>query len=342
MAERRGFIALGELYDYSQQVVFRHEQTLSKPKSDRMNLLKATHAHFGQIFMLYSDPAQMAEKILFSAAGSPEGEVTDEYGVSHRISRISDANTINILLSAMADKKLIIADGHHRYETALAYSKTKTPATAAPGTERNTYSLPQPPFPEAAVMMTFVNMDSEGLVILPTHRVVFGLEGFSAQSLEEKAKPYFEVERLQETEPKLLQDRLTPRRQDGNCVSGGDRGRQPASEGQTRCHRQGSERNIRSPAATRRYPASLAGSGKAAGDYAGSHPGAAQSPLHPRGRRGDGTGGKGRSECGFPDESRDHAAASRNRLCRRRDAAEIHRFLPQAAERACDLCLGLR
>ncbi len=209
VVERRGFIALGELYDYSQQVVFRHEQTLSKPKSDRMNLLKATHAHFGQIFMLYSDPAQMAEKILFSAAGSPEAEVTDEYGVSHRISRVSDPNTINILLSAMADKKLIIADGHHRYETALAYSKVQAPATAAPGTERNSYSLPQPPYPEAAVMMTFVNMDSEGLVILPTHRVVFGLEGFSVQSLQEKAKPYFDVEKLEETEPKLLQARLT-------------------------------------------------------------------------------------------------------------------------------------
>ena len=133
VVERRGFIALGELYDYSQQVVFRHEQTLSKPKSDRMNLLKATHAHFGQIFMLYSDPAQMAEKILFSAAGSPEGEVTDEYGVSHRISRVSDPNTINILLSAMEDKKLIIADGHHRYETALAYSKLHVPAKTVPG-----------------------------------------------------------------------------------------------------------------------------------------------------------------------------------------------------------------
>ena len=207
--ERRGFIALGELYDYSQHVVFRHEQTLSKPKSDRMNLLKATHAHFGQIFMLYSDPAQMAEKILFKAATAPDAEVTDEYGVVHSISRVSDPNTINILLSAMADKKLIIADGHHRYETALAYSKAHAPASPAAGKESNSYSLPQPPYPEAAVMMTFVNMDSEGLVILPTHRVVFGLENFSAADFTEKAKPYFDVEKLADAEAADLQATLT-------------------------------------------------------------------------------------------------------------------------------------
>jgi hypothetical protein len=69
--ERRGFIALGKLHDYAEQVVFRHEQTLSKPKSDRLNLLKATHAHFGQIFMLYSDPAGSVEKILYDGNGPP-------------------------------------------------------------------------------------------------------------------------------------------------------------------------------------------------------------------------------------------------------------------------------
>ena len=117
--ERRGFIALGKLHDYSEQVVFPHEQTLSKPKSDRLNLLKATHAHFGQIFMLYSDPAGSVEKILYDGSGPAEAEVTDEYGVLHSLWRISDPATIRLLTTAMADKKLIIADGHHRYETAL-------------------------------------------------------------------------------------------------------------------------------------------------------------------------------------------------------------------------------
>jgi uncharacterized protein (DUF1015 family) len=192
--ERRAFIALGELCDYSQQVVFRHEQTLSKPKSDRLNLLRATRSHFGQIFMLYSDPALTAEKILFSGKTAPEIEVTDEYGVTHRVWKVSDMSTINILLGAMEDKKLIIADGHHRYETALKYSLEHAPPTVA-RTERNlANTTPQPPYPEAAVMMTFVNMDSAGITILPTHRVVFGLKDFTPAAFLEKAKEFFNVQ----------------------------------------------------------------------------------------------------------------------------------------------------
>jgi uncharacterized protein (DUF1015 family) len=194
--ERRAFIALGELCDYGQQVVFRHEQTLSKPKSDRLNLLRATRAHFGQIFMLYSDPALTAEKILFSGSMAPEIEVTDEYGVTHRVWKVNDISTINILLGAMEDKKLIIADGHHRYETALGYMLDQGPRPVA-RTERNlANTIPQPPFPEAAVMMTFVNMDSAGIVILPTHRVVFGLKEFSPASFLDRAKQFFDVQQV--------------------------------------------------------------------------------------------------------------------------------------------------
>ncbi len=88
-------------------------------------------------------------------------------------------STINILLGAMEDKKLIIADGHHRYETALGYMRDQAPRNVSPArSETWPTPLPQPPFPEAAVMMTFVNMDSAGITILPTHRVVFGLKDF--------------------------------------------------------------------------------------------------------------------------------------------------------------------
>ena len=193
--ERRGFIAIGKLQEYSDQVVFRHEQTLSKPKSDRLNLLKATHAHFGQIFMLYSDPAGSVEKILYDETGPAEAEVTDEYGVLHRLWRVSDPGAINLLTTAMDDKKLIIADGHHRYETALNYAKQHTP-TETGSTEHNPNELPQPPYPEAAVMMTFVNMDSDGLVILPTHRVVHGLKGFDPVAFRTKAEEFFVVDAL--------------------------------------------------------------------------------------------------------------------------------------------------
>ena len=206
--ERRGFIALGGLHDYAEKVVFRHEQTLSKPKSDRLNLLKATHAHFGQIFMLYSDPAGSVEKILYDGAGPAEAEVTDEYGVLHRLWKVSDPAAINLLTTAMADKKLIIADGHHRYETALNYSKEHAPA-ASLKTESSTSQLPQPPYPEAAVMMTFVNMDSDGLVVLPTHRVVHSLSSFDPAAFVRAAEEFFMVEALQAAEASNYIDTLT-------------------------------------------------------------------------------------------------------------------------------------
>ncbi len=120
MAERRGFIALGKVEDYAAGVVFRHEQTLSKPKADRLNLLRATRAHFGQIFMLYSDPGGEVERGL-GQEGSPEIDVRDAYGVQHQVRPVSDESVVRLACSKMRDKKLIIADGHHRYETALNY-----------------------------------------------------------------------------------------------------------------------------------------------------------------------------------------------------------------------------
>ena len=205
--ERRGFIALGKLHDYAEGVVFRHEQTLSKPKSDRLNLLKATRAHFGQIFMLYSDPGGTVEGILYDGSGPADAEITDEYGVLHRVWRISDPSAINMLTTAMADKKLIIADGHHRYETALNFSKEHAPA-GEPKPEFGANHLPQPAFPEAAVMMTFVNMDSDGLVILPTHRVVHSLAAFDSAEFVKKAGEFFTIDPLPEGEASTLLETL--------------------------------------------------------------------------------------------------------------------------------------
>src|SRR3984957_6236178 len=217
--ERRGFIALGHLYDYADKVVYRHEQTFPKHKSDRLALFKATRAYCEQIYMLYSDPAFTAEKLIFGASG-PNGPdtapadlaITDEYNVVHRVWKISDPNIINLLLTAMADKKLIIADGHHRYETSVAYAKERSaqlklpfkqpipgdehgsPSVIADGDTRST--LPTPTFPEAAMMMTFVNMDAPGITILPTHRVVHGLPSFSSPDFVTKASAYFNVKEL--------------------------------------------------------------------------------------------------------------------------------------------------
>jgi uncharacterized protein (DUF1015 family) len=114
----------------------------------------------------------------------------------------------------MADKKLIIADGHHRYETALNYSKEHA-AVRSPSSEHSPAELPHPPYPEAAVMMTFVNMDSDGLVILPTHRVVHSLEGFEPNAFAVAAKGFFEVEALPEADASSYLETL--KAQDGTA-----------------------------------------------------------------------------------------------------------------------------
>lgn len=208
--ERRGFIALGHLYDYADKVVFRHEQTFPKHKSDRMSLFKATRAYCEQIYMLYSDPAFTAEKLIFGVNGL-NGEdsrpadlaITDEYGVVHKVWKLTDPTLINLLVTAMADKKLIIADGHHRYETSVAYAKERSAQLKLPLNQPRDEDeklspghLPAPPFPEAAMMMTFVNMDAPGITILPTHRVVHGLEGFSSPDFITRASAYFDIKEL--------------------------------------------------------------------------------------------------------------------------------------------------
>jgi len=207
--ERRGFIALGHLYDYADKVVYRHEQTFPKHKSDRMALFKATRAYCEQVYMLYSDPGFTAEKLIFGASRDGKDTrpadlaITDEYGVVHRVWKITDPSLINLLLTAMADKKLIIADGHHRYETSVAYAKERSAQLKLPLNEPldpeekvSPSHLPTPPFPEAAMMMTFVNMDAPGITILPTHRVVVGLEDFSSPDFITKASEYYAVEEL--------------------------------------------------------------------------------------------------------------------------------------------------
>ena len=248
--ERRGFIALGQLYDYADRVVFRHEQTFPKYKSDRLALFKAIRAYPEQIYMLYSDPGFTAEHLLFD---TPDGksrpadlEIVDEYEVVHRVWKVADPILIGKVLENMSGRQLIIADGHHRYETSVGYmheraaelgldasapvqSRLAEPAGApgersfarrdggeAPphssqtgdfgpgkveteGTGLSTPDLPQPPFPEAAMMMTFVNMDAPGITILPTHRVLFGLPGFNGRVFASNAGRLFEVEEIPST-----------------------------------------------------------------------------------------------------------------------------------------------
>jgi uncharacterized protein (DUF1015 family) len=203
--ERRGFIGLGRIEDYSAGVVYRHEQTLAKPKADRLELLRATRAHFGQLFMLYSDPGREIDGVLGSS-GPPDMEVRDEYGVLHQVWKTADPGVIELVRGKMRDKKLIIADGHHRYETALTYRNERramAASTSAGGVPRERAaedSLIRSAGPGLApydlVMMTFINMDAPGLVILPTHRLVHSLASFSSEALQQGARDHFRVQDL--------------------------------------------------------------------------------------------------------------------------------------------------
>ena len=187
LAERRGIIALGRIHNYSDGVVFRHEQTHTKPRADRLNLLRATKAHFGQIFMLYSDPQnEIAALLQARTEQEPETSVLDEYETLHRLWRVDHPAIIAALQAKMHDKKLLIADGHHRYETALAYrdERRAQAGTADPAT------------PYEYVMMTLVPMESPGLVILPTHRIVHGLPDFDRERMLESAGRFFDIDRI--------------------------------------------------------------------------------------------------------------------------------------------------
>ena len=185
---RKGFIALGAVEDYSANIVYRHERTLAGPKKDRLELLRHTHAHCELIFMLYPDAEGAIDALLDQAAASaPLGEVTDEYGTVHRIWKIAGAESAGLSIQQiMADKKLLIADGHHRYETAMAF-RNENPDL--PGADR--------------VAMAFVNMHSPDLRILATHRLVSGLSAERADEFLRAAAVDFKVAEIDSA------DRLT-------------------------------------------------------------------------------------------------------------------------------------
>ncbi|HWG59635.1 MAG TPA: DUF1015 domain-containing protein [Candidatus Acidoferrales bacterium] len=180
---RTGFIALGRVEDYDAQVVFRHERTLSAPKADRIELLRHTHVQTGQLFMLYDDPAASLDALLEDAMrrGAP-AEMRDEYGVAHRLWAVSDAKFIGRIQAAMSRQKLVIADGHHRYETALHYRNERREHLGA----SDRFAAHE------FAMMTFVNSHSSGLTILPTHRLIGGLAQFDFDKFRKQLASIFD------------------------------------------------------------------------------------------------------------------------------------------------------
>src|SRR5258706_9394305 len=183
---RRGFIGAGKLEEYSAGVVFRHEHTLSGPKADRLELLRHTRMHTGQLFMLYSDAEKRIDAILAEAesAAAPATEMRDEYGVLHRLWVIAEPQRVAAIQKAMEDQKLVTPDGHHRYETALNYRHA--------GRVRAGKIDPNAPYKH--VMIAFVNTRMEGLMILTGHRRVAHVHDFSWSGVRRYLEPWFAAE----------------------------------------------------------------------------------------------------------------------------------------------------
>ena len=199
--QRKGFVGLFQLEEYEARVLHRHELTHSGPKLDRLKLARQTHAYFEQLFTLYDDPAFEVDGLLDQAAKGEPLLTADEGGILHRVWSIGDPAAVAAITAAMEPKKLLMADGHHRYETALTFFRENP---HLPGADK--------------VMMTFVNMRGSGLVVLATHRVLDGLSGFDPASLRQRAQAYFDVERLDS--PAALKEKLDATAPDV-CAIGG-------------------------------------------------------------------------------------------------------------------------
>ena len=180
---RMGFIALARLEDYEARVIFRHDHTLSGPRADRIELLRKTHAQTGQLFLLYDDPSKQIDTWLEQVARTnPEVELRDEFGVTHRMWPVPEPAFAERIQKAMAEKSIVIADGHHRYETALSYRDERR--------ARAGRADPQAPYEFA--MATFVNTHSKGLTVLATHRLVRNLPEFDFDDFRNALAPYFD------------------------------------------------------------------------------------------------------------------------------------------------------
>ena len=199
---RRGFIGVIQLEEYSAKIVLPHEKTQTKPRADRLALMEACQANFSQIYCLFEDKKGDMAPIYHQvfSSGLPSMEATDGEGVRRKVWMASDPGILKQVREIMKPKQIYIADGHHRYETALAYRENQRQQFPK-STGRETYNF---------TMMYFAAMEDPGVFILPTHRVVSHLENFEAASFLDQIQRDFMVEayEFQEGNEKAVRERL--------------------------------------------------------------------------------------------------------------------------------------
>ena len=186
--KRLGLIARVKLEEFSSRKVLPHERTFPKHKVDRLNLLRATNTNTGQIFLLYKDDDKNVQRAVEKAREKAEleADVKDEDNFRHLMWIVRDKDDIQSIQEAMADRVLIIADGHHRYETSLNYQKEiLEEIKETKGDESFNY-----------IMMTLFRLDDPGLVILPTYRLIKDLDKLSEEGLKSLLDPYFEISEI--------------------------------------------------------------------------------------------------------------------------------------------------
>jgi uncharacterized protein (DUF1015 family) len=187
---RLGFIGLLRLEDMGRGKVFPHEETHSRPKLDRLQLMRATSSNLESIFCLYSDTKNKVTKILKKfTQKKPVLEVTDQDKVTHRIWRIDRKPTIAKIVREMRDKTIFIADGHHRYEASQRY-KNELKMNNTKFSEEEAYNH---------IMIYFDALEDKGLLVLPIHRAICNLAYFNPAKFENDLKQYFEIKAYKAT-----------------------------------------------------------------------------------------------------------------------------------------------
>lgn len=197
---RTGFIGAVRLETYDKGIVLPHEETIPKHKADRLDLMRACQANFSPVFGLYADAEKKVEHALREAVADdlPELHFTDEMGQRHRVWAVTDPIALQEVQKALDDKQIFIADGHHRYETALNYRNEQAAACNLKETDACNYA-----------MMTLVNLYDAGLVVLPTHRLIKNVAGLDIDRLLERIEDNFTIEEYhldsdEGTLPKLM------------------------------------------------------------------------------------------------------------------------------------------
>jgi uncharacterized protein (DUF1015 family) len=182
---RRGFLARVRLEPFGQGRIYAHEETMAGPKADRLKLMHATHMNLSPVFGLFPDEkGEVQEQLDAALKQTLPLQATDHLGVVSRLWPVTDQQVVSAITGLMGPKPIFIADGHHRYETALRYRDERQQQ----GEVRDAEAAPN------FVLMMCVSMSDPGLVILPTHRLVSGISGISADRLAGLLKPHFQVE----------------------------------------------------------------------------------------------------------------------------------------------------